>query len=182
MRFILHFIEDLFFRVMFVILQGENRNKLLRMYGVTIGKGCQICTSHFSTEPYLIEIGDDVGIASGTVLITHDGAVKLFRDTYPDLDLFGRITIGDHTFIGSNCTILPNTKIGSKCIIGAGSVVRGVIPDNSVVMGNPAKVIMNTNLAKTMLIHNKHSLNTKKLSFKEKKKRIIEHFNKQDLT
>lgn len=55
--------------------------------------------------------------------------------------MIGRISIGENSFIGCRCLILPNTEIGKNCIIGAGSVVKGRIPDNSVVVGNPAKII-----------------------------------------
>lgn len=47
----------------------------------------------------------------------------------------------DNVFIGCNTTILGNVRIGSNVIIGAGSVVTKDIPSNSVVVGNPAKVI-----------------------------------------
>ena len=47
----------------------------------------------------------------------------------------------DNVFIGCNTTILGNVRIGSNVIIGAGSVVTKDIPDNSLVVGNPAKVI-----------------------------------------
>ena len=54
------------------------------------------------------------------------------------------IIIGEYSFIGTRVTLLPGTRIGSNCIIGAGSVVKGTIPDNSVVIGNPACVMSNT--------------------------------------
>ena len=44
-------------------------------------------------------------------------------------------------FVGANSTILPNTVIGNNVIIGANSLVCSDIPDNSVVVGNPGKVI-----------------------------------------
>ena len=53
----------------------------------------------------------------------------------------GRTTVGDWTTIGSNSTIFPDLKIGNNCFIGAGSVVRCDIPDNSVFVGNPAKYL-----------------------------------------
>lgn len=53
----------------------------------------------------------------------------------------GCIEIGDNVFIGSNKTILYDVKIGSNVIIGAGSLVNKDIPDNSVAVGNPCKVI-----------------------------------------
>lgn len=44
-------------------------------------------------------------------------------------------------FIGAGAIILPQSKIGNYCIIGAGAVVKGTIPDYSVVVGNPCKII-----------------------------------------
>lgn len=49
--------------------------------------------------------------------------------------------IGDNVFIGMNSIILMGSSIGNNVIVGAGSVVSGKIPDNTVVAGNPAKVI-----------------------------------------
>lgn len=53
----------------------------------------------------------------------------------------GPISIGDDSWIGIGSTILPNVKIGKHCVIGANSVVTKDIPDYSVAVGNPAKVI-----------------------------------------
>jgi acetyltransferase-like isoleucine patch superfamily enzyme len=110
---------------------GSNqRIKYLRNEGVRIGDNCIIETMSFSTEPYLIEIGNNVGISNGTVFITHDAGVWCFSSDLPNADIFGKIKVGNKVFIGINCTILPNTSIGNNCIIGAGSVVRGKFPDN----------------------------------------------------
>jgi len=51
-------------------------------------------------------------------------------------DVFGRIKIGDNTYIGENATILPGVTIERNCVIGAGSVVSRSIPDNTVAAGN----------------------------------------------
>ena len=53
----------------------------------------------------------------------------------------GCIDIGDNVFIGANSTILYDVKIGSNVIIGAGSLVNKDIPDNSVAVGIPAKIV-----------------------------------------
>lgn len=53
----------------------------------------------------------------------------------------GRVIIGDNVFVGHGTIILPDTHIGSNCVIGAGSVVSKDIPDNSVAVGNPIKII-----------------------------------------
>lgn len=157
---------------------GSNIHRInhLRKTGVKIGENCLIYTINFSTEPYLIEIGNHVAIAGGTVFITHDGSAWLFRDKYPNMTIFGKIKVGNNTFIAMNCTILPNTEIGSNCIIGAGSVVRGIIPDNSVVMGNPAKVIMKTNVVEKMIINSKNRVDTKHMNAEERKIAIFKHY------
>jgi acetyltransferase-like isoleucine patch superfamily enzyme len=98
-------------------------------------------TTFFSTEPYLVDLGNRVGIAGGTKFLTHDASVWLIRPKRPHAQVFGRIRVGDDTFIGEDCLILPGATIGQRCVIGAGSVVRGTIPDDSVVAGNPAQVI-----------------------------------------
>jgi len=148
----------------------------LRARGARIGKNCRIYTREFSNDPYLIDIGDHAGIAPGTQFVTHDGAVNLFRDKHPQIQLAGRITVGNNTYIGLNCIILPNTAIGNNCIIGAGSVVRGIIPDNSVALGNPARVVMSTSLAEKLLIHHKHRLDTLSLPAKDRERIIKAHF------
>lgn len=51
------------------------------------------------------------------------------------------ITIGDDVWIGGNVVVLPGITIGNNVIIGAGSVVTTDIPDNCVVVGNPARII-----------------------------------------
>lgn len=49
--------------------------------------------------------------------------------------------IGDNVTIGANAVVIGNIKIGNNSIIGAGSVVIRDVPENSVVVGNPAKII-----------------------------------------
>ena len=50
------------------------------------------------------------------------------------------VTIGNDVWIGDSVILLPGTKIGNGVIIGAGSVVRGTVPDYAIVTGNPAQV------------------------------------------
>lgn len=51
------------------------------------------------------------------------------------------VTIGDNCWIGGGTTILPGVTIGNNCTIGAGSVVVKDIPDNSIAVGNPCRVV-----------------------------------------
>jgi acetyltransferase-like isoleucine patch superfamily enzyme len=156
---------------------SDAKIRYLRKQGMKIGKDCHLETFSFSTEPYLVEIGDDVTIASGTVFITHDGAIIRFKADFPDEDIFGKITVGNNVFIGDNCMLLPNTRIGNNCIIGAGSVLRGKFPDNTVIIGNPAKVIANMNVQKLIYSQSKGRLKTRSMTDAEKKPIVIEHFN-----
>jgi acetyltransferase-like isoleucine patch superfamily enzyme len=165
------------FKLACLILSGETKIRFLRSHGLTIGKRCVIDTTNFSSEPYLITLGDHVVISNGTKFVTHDGAGWTLEDRHPDLDLFGQIIIGDNTFVGIDVIILANTVIGSNCIIGAGSVVRGHIPDNSVVCGNPGRVIMHTKMFESMYVHHNNCLKTRGMGVKEKKRIIMDHFN-----
>ena len=62
-----------------------------------------------------------------------------------DFGIFKSVYIDDWSFIGAGAIILPGTKIGKYWIIGAGAVVKGDIPDYSVAIGNPARIIKRTN-------------------------------------
>ena len=109
----------------------------LRSRGAVIGDNCHIYGSIDSGHEFLVTIGDNVTLASGCTLLAHDGATKKILG----YSRVGRIDIGNDVFIGASSIVLPNVKIGSKVIVGAGSIVTKDIPDNSVAVGNPAKVI-----------------------------------------
>lgn len=96
-----------------------------------------------------LEIGKNCDISSGVHIYTHSSAKrciadkKFNKDGSVNRDAIDRkpVKIGNHTFIGANSTILMGVTIGSHCIIGAGSVVTKNIPDFSVAVGIPAKII-----------------------------------------
>ena len=54
----------------------------------------------------------------------------------------GKVKIGNNVFVGANSTILKGVSIGNNVIIGANSLVNKEVPDNVVIAGNPARVIM----------------------------------------
>lgn len=58
-----------------------------------------------------------------------------------DYEFGAPITIGDNCWLASNVTVCPGVTIGNNCVIGAGSVVVSDIPDNSLVVGVPGKVV-----------------------------------------
>ena len=51
------------------------------------------------------------------------------------------VRIGDDCFIGTGSILLKGTVLGKNCVVGAGSVVHGEFPENSVIAGNPARII-----------------------------------------
>lgn len=116
-----------------------------RNLGVKIGKGCYISTRFFTSESYLIEIGDYVRIAPYTKFFTHGGLwSQRKKNPLLNLEQFGKITIGDYTYIGEQCLIMPGVTIGSDVIVGAATTVTKSIPDGVVVAGNPARIIGKT--------------------------------------
>lgn len=55
------------------------------------------------------------------------------------------VTIGKHSWLGQNVVVLPGTSIGRHCVIGANAVVKGEIPDFSIAVGAPARVVKRYN-------------------------------------
>lgn len=107
--------------------------------GMKIGRNVHVMPGVFFDEAYafLISIGDNCTITSGARILAHDASI------YRDLGAgkIGKVEIKDNTFIGNNAIILPGVSIGPDAIVGAGSIVSEDIPPNSVVAGNPAKII-----------------------------------------
>lgn len=92
-----------------------------------------------------ITVGENSNIQDGSVLHTDVGCpLTIGKDvTVGHMVMLHGCTIGDETLVGIGSTILNNAKIGKNCIIGAHTLIPEgkVIPDNSLVMGAPGKVI-----------------------------------------
>jgi sugar O-acyltransferase (sialic acid O-acetyltransferase NeuD family) len=73
--------------------------------------------------------------------IGHDVAIGDFVTVAPGANVGGAVKIGEGAFIGSGAVVLPRLKIGKWSIIGAGAIVTTDVPDNSTVVGVPAKVV-----------------------------------------
>lgn len=132
------FVKEIVYR-----LRGEYTTDRLVSMGMTIGKnfkrlnGVILDPSHC----WLISIGNNVTMAPRVHILCHDASTKQFLN-YTKI---GKVTIGNNVFIGAETVVLPNVTIGDNVIIGANSTVSKDIPDNSVAVGNPAKVICSLN-------------------------------------
>ena len=155
--------------------------------GVKVGDNCRIYGDIFySTEPYLIEIGDNTLISGSVSFITHDGAVFSFNDGKGDiLGNFGRIKIGKNCFISFGATIMPDVEIGDNCLVAAKSLVTNSFPANSMIIGNPAKVVSSIEFYKRYKMLSKNTIRDSKFGFpnergmpKNKLKEILlKHFD-----
>ena len=121
-----------------------NPIKYANKLGVKIGDGTRFYgmkPDMFSSEPWLVSIGKRCHITSDVLFITHDAGTLIIQDEVPGYVRTGYVTVGDDTVIGIRSIVLAGTRIGSRCIIGGGSVVSRDIPDNSIAAGVPCKVI-----------------------------------------
>ena len=141
--------------------------------GVNIGKGCRLIDVSFSSEPYLITLGNRVS-ATSVRFETHDGGVWVFREEYPEIDKVKTITVGNNVFLGYRSIILPGVTIGDNVVIGAYSVVSKSIPSNCVAVGVPAKPIKNINAYKKNILMDYD--NTKNYSYKDKERYYMKKY------
>jgi len=112
--------------------------------GITIGNNSYIGYNSVLLGGGEIEIGKKVLISPGTVITTQGHLIKdMGRYMKDQPTLLAKIVIEDDVWIGANATILPGVRVGKGSVIGAGSVVTKDIPEYSIAVGIPAKVIRN---------------------------------------
>jgi len=83
------------------------------------------------TFPKGIHIGKESYLASGVIVFSHDFSRSLKTNTY----------IGKRCFIGANAIVMAGIKIGDEVIVGAGAIVTKDVNSNTIVVGNPARII-----------------------------------------
>ena len=132
-------------RIRLLLMNQTQYISYLRAKGVKIGSGCDIAkNANFGSEPWLIQIGNNVRITQRVQFITHDGGLWTLRKMGKishDSVKYGKIKIGDNCNISWDVVILPNVSIGKNCVIAAGAVVTKNIPSGEVWGGVPAKKI-----------------------------------------
>lgn len=114
---------------------------------IVIGEGCRINGAYIHAKER-ITIGDRCVIASGVNIIDSNGHEVYSLDRTSGTDEPSPIIIGNNVWIGVNATILKGTNIDDNCVVSAGSVVKGVFPSNSIIQGNPAKVVKTIEIEK----------------------------------
>lgn len=107
-------------------------------YNVHLAEGVDIM--HHTFVSTNVQVGRACLINSGAYL-HHDVVVGDYCEIAPGAKLLGRCKVGTSTFIGTNAVILPNVVIGERVVVGAGAVVTGNVPDNTTVVGIPAKQV-----------------------------------------
>ena len=133
---------------MLFLRNGRKRAEWLKKHHVLggMGENCYWGPVIMPVYPELIKLHNNVIIHGKSLLAPHDMVNVFLKRAVPGEDFgpnerLGCIEIMDNVYVASGSRILPNVRINKNCIISAGSVVTQDIPENSVVAGNPAKVI-----------------------------------------
>ena len=117
-------------RPMFAELRRLYFNKI---WGMDIGPECRISFSARLDKNYPrgIHVGEGTAINFGACVLAHDTVRGLHVDTW----------IGKECNIGAQSMIMPGVRIGDHCVVAAASVVMKDVPSNSLVAGNPARIM-----------------------------------------
>ena len=121
----------------------------LRLFGISVGRGCYVgfnvaCDTNY---PELISIGDNVTISHGCMLITHTQSPA--RSWLSGIYHFSApIEIGNGAWLGANSIVLPGVIIASDTMIGAGSVVTTSTGSRELWAGNPCRKVKSLDLGK----------------------------------
>ena len=138
-------------------VHGKSYMKIYNMYLRTCGMEIDGNIKFIHSSAYIdtayasrIHIGDNCVLSVNTVVLAHDFSIECgmtsigLGDLKNEKKIVRDVYIGKNVFIGAGCVILPGTRIEDHCIIGAGTVCSGTIPENSVVVGGKWKVIART--------------------------------------
>ena len=104
-----------------------------------------------ATEGLDIGIGCQIGAWVGIFTHGSENSIRLLGQDFVNIDnklrggyTRGKVKIGDFTFIGARSIILPSVTVGKGCLVASGSLVTNDIPDYSLVVGTPGKVVGST--------------------------------------
>lgn len=142
-------IKRIFYSLILLLLwKPRKRTKYIKAHNIlgAIGENSVWGPWQVPLYPKLIKIHNNVRVHKSVKIVTHDIVNPFLRKAYPDVDFgasekLGCVEIMDNVYVGMNSVIMPDVRINKNCMISPGSVVTSDIPENSVVAGNPAKVI-----------------------------------------
>lgn len=109
---------------------------------VQLGKGSQVLAN--SVISAAVTIGDAC-IINNSVNVDHECMLENGVHLAPGAVLCGCVSVGENSMIGAGAVVLPRIIIGRNVVVGAGSVVTRNIPNNTVVAGNPARIMRGGN-------------------------------------
>ena len=112
-------------------------------YNIHSGENVYFNVNCVVLDTMKVTIGDNVFFAPGVHVYTASHPLDAVERR--TIEFSKPVVIGNDCWIGGNTVICPGVTIGNGCVIGAGSVVTKDIPDNSLAVGNPAKVIRKLN-------------------------------------
>ncbi len=123
--------------------------------------------AEMTCETASIKIGDNVSIGQNFHVVSYKGELTIGNDTtisgnvfisnvdhsYSEIGkhildqemIYKETIIGENCFVGYGAVIMPGTKLGKQCIVGANSIVKGEFPNYCVIAGNPARIIKKYN-------------------------------------
>ena len=113
-------------------------------YNIFVGENFYMNHNGVILDAAKVEFGDNVFIAPNCGFYTAGHPIDV-EQRNKGLEYAKPIKVGDNVWIGGNVVVLPGVTIGNNCVIGAGSIVVKNIPDNSIAVGNPCKVIKQIN-------------------------------------
>jgi maltose O-acetyltransferase len=116
--------------------------ELWRKIGVKIGDGTCVYRNVILTDGEgLIHIGKNC-VLTGCTILAHDASTnRLLGLKYGETSITQQVIIEDDCFIGYGSIVLMGVRVGKGSIVGAGAIVTRDVPPNSVVAGNPARVV-----------------------------------------
>lgn len=143
-------IRGVFNRICFgiarIVFPAQLRMPFYKATGMMIGKGTKIAATVDvdQSAPELITIGANVWVTRGVMILCHQRDLNEYEVDKPVMDcplVYKPVVINDGAHIGIGSIIMPGVTIGKGAVIGAGSVVTRDVPDYSIAVGVPAKVI-----------------------------------------
>ncbi|MDM2732976.1 NeuD/PglB/VioB family sugar acetyltransferase [Citrobacter sp. Cy070] len=106
----------------------------------TLGHGVAVMAGAIVNAESVI---DDLAIINTGATVDHDCRIGLAAHIAPQCALAGNVTVGNHSFLGVGCKVIPEIRIGERVTVGAGAVVVCHIESDATAVGVPARVLIN---------------------------------------